>query len=65
MKTYILSIVDDDKASQLFTVLNDLSYVKISEQTGKSTPRKKFPIMDNPVRVKNFKRHSRDELHER
>ena len=65
MKTYILSIVDDDKASQLLTVLNDLSYVKISEQTRKSTPQKRFPIMDNPVRVKNFKHYDREELHER
>ena len=66
MREYVISIVDDTKASQLLTLLNDLSYVRISEQAwNKPDNDKRFPLMDNPLSVENFKRFDRDELNER
>ena len=66
MREYIISIMDDTKASGLLSLLTDLSYVKISEQTG-NTPNthKRFSLMDNPLFVENCKRYSREELNER
>jgi len=65
MKEYVISIVADTKASQLLSLLDDLSYVRISEQTwNKPDNDKRFPLMDSPLSVENFKRFGRDELNE-
>jgi len=64
MKEYVISITDDTKASQLLTLLNDLSYVRIINKT-ESQSNKRFSLMDNPLPVENFKRYNREELHER
>ena len=64
MRRYVISIKDDAKINQLLALLNDLSYVEILEQTS-NEPEKRFPLMDTPFPVKNFKLFSREELHER
>ena len=68
MKQYIISISDDSKAAQIISFLNDLSYVKVitsAEQEQDLKPEsKRFPLMDSPFNVENFKRYSREELYE-
>ena len=64
MKQYVISITDDAKINLLLTILKDLSYVEVLEQTS-NEPEKRFPLMDTPFPVKNFKMFSREELHER
>jgi len=64
MRQYVISIKDDAKINQLLTILNDLSYVEVLEQTSNES-KKRFPLMDTPFSVKNFVLFSREELHER
>ena len=67
MKEYIISISDDRKANQLLAFLRDLSYVKIhdTQESTYDSEQKKYPLMDNPFHVENFKRYSREELYDR
>jgi len=67
MKQYIISIDDEIKANKLLAFLSDLSYVKIidsPEQKEDALP-KRFPLMDNPFPIEDFKKYSREELYER
>ena len=63
MKQYIISISDEKKAIQLMDFLSDLSYVKIIESFNRneSGASKRFPLMNNPFPVDDFKKISREE----
>ncbi len=64
MKQYVINISDDNKAGQLMSLLKDLSYVKVLEPKEKPTS-KRYPLMDNPLPVQDFKRFNRGELYDR
>jgi hypothetical protein len=67
MKQYIISISDERKANQLLDFLSDLSYVKIinSPKQKENAEFKRFPLMNNPFPVEDFKKFNREELYER
>jgi len=67
LKQYVISIDDDKKAIQLMDFLSDLSYVKIIESLNRNENEasKRFPLMNNPFPVDDFKKLSREELYER
>lgn len=64
MRDYVISIADDSKVKSIIDLLGDLSYVKITEPAPK-TLRTDFSLMNNPVHVEDFRKISREELHER
>jgi hypothetical protein len=58
----VLDITDEQKAKSLISLLRDLSYVNIQSEI-------KLKVWEgikiDPVKVDNFKKFSREELHER
>jgi len=65
MREYVISITDETKESYLLALLRDLSYVRVKEPIKESVPQKRFPLMDSPIAIKDFKKFTREELHER
>jgi len=65
MREYVITITDETKEDIFLALLRDLSYVKIKPKPEERILEKRFPLMDNPIPVKNVKKFSREELHER
>jgi hypothetical protein len=58
----VLDITDEQKAKSLISLLKDLSYVNIQSETNLKVWQ---GIRVDPIKIDNFKKFSREELHER
>ncbi len=69
MKTVMLHINDDSKFQLLVNFLKEIQFIQIEEYVSPVSRIKKMTSLPksvlHPVRVKDFRIYSRDELHDR
>lgn len=69
MKTVTVHINDDSKLQLFMSFLREIRFVQIEESAFLVSKPKKMTELPqsvlHPVRVKHFRMHSRDELHDR
>jgi len=61
----VLDVLDDHKVEPLRVLLRDLSYVEMHADETLKVWDGSLKAIDNPVTVGNFRKYSREELHER
>jgi len=65
MAQIVLNVENEQKASLLLSLFQDLDYVEVETKSTEKVWLGDLPILENPIFVPDFKMYSREELYER